>query len=80
MKKAQRKSQGATRTTEQKPVKRPLSERLPDRQWFSLPLKILRGLTLIVVLVAVVLGFGRMLDSLDQPITEVQVVGDCARI
>ena len=71
-----RKPQGATRTSEQKPAKRPLSERLPDRQLFSLPLKLLRGLTVIAVLVVMVMGGGRVLDSLDQPITKVQVAGD----
>jgi len=70
-----RKPQGATRTGELKPERRTLSERLPDRQSFSLPLKLLRGLTVIAVLVVVVMGGGRVLDSLDQPITKVQVAG-----
>jgi len=76
MKMNKRKPQGATRTSEQKPAKRPLSERLPDRQLFSLPLKLLRGLTVIAVLVVMVMGGSRVLDSLDQPITKVQVAGD----
>jgi len=76
MKTNKRKPQGATRTSEQKPERRALSERLPDRQWFSLPLKLLRGLTVIAVLVVIVMGGGRVLDSLDQPITKVKVAGD----
>jgi len=72
MKKSKRKPQGATRTmVEQKPAKPALRERVS----LKLPMKFLRGLVVVAVMAVLVVGGGRVLDSLDQPITRVQVDG-----
>ena len=72
MKKSKRKPQGATRTmVEQKPAKPALRERVS----LKLPMKFLRGLAVVAVMALLVVVGGRVLDSLDQPITRVQVDG-----
>lgn len=75
MKKSKRKPQGATRTSavEQKPRK-------PVVELMRLPLKLLKVVTVCGVLAVVVLGGQRLLDSLDQPITHVEVAGDLKQI
>lgn len=75
MKKSNRKPQGATRTSVvQEPVRRPISELL------SLPLKLLKVTAVFGVLAVIVLGGQRLLDSLDQPITRVEVTGELKQI
>lgn len=75
MKKSNRKPQGATRTSvAQEPVRRPISELL------SLPLKLLKVTAVFGVLAVIVLGGQRLLDSLDQPITRVEVTGELKQI
>lgn len=75
MKKSNRKPQGATRTSVvQEPVRRPISELL------SLPLKLLKVTAVFGVLAVIVLGGQRLLDSLDQPITRVEVTGELMQI
>jgi len=72
MKQTKRKPQGATRTTaEQKPAKPALRERLS----LKLPLRLFRGLAVVGLMALLVIGGGRVLDNLDQPITRVQVAG-----
>jgi len=75
MKKSKRKPQGATRTSAaQEPVRRPISELL------SLPLKLLKVTVVCGVLAVIFLGGQRLLDSLDQPITQVEVTGELMQI
>ncbi len=75
MKKSNRKPQGATRTSVvQEPVRRPISELL------SLPLKLLKVTAIFGVLAVIVLGGQRLLDSLDQPITRIEVTGELMQI
>lgn len=75
MKKSNRKPQGATRTSVvQEPVRRPISELL------SLPLKLLKVTAVFGVLAVIVLGGQRLLDSLDQPITRIEVTGELMQI
>jgi len=75
MKKNKRKRQGATRTSAvQEPVRRPISELL------SLPLKLLKVTAVCGVLAVIFLGGQRLLDSLDQPITQVEVTGELMQI
>lgn len=76
MKQTKRKPQGATRTdtrawVEQKPAKPALRGRVS----LKLPMKLLRGLAVIGVMTVLVMGGSRVLVSLDQPITRVQVAG-----
>lgn len=75
MKNSKRKPQGATRTSVvQKPERKPVSELL------QLPLKLLKVVAVCGVLAGLVLGGQRVLDSLDQPITHVEVAGDLKQI
>lgn len=75
MKNSKRKPQGATRTSVvQKPERKPVSELL------QLPLKLLKVVAVCGVLAGLVLGGQRVLDSLDQPITRVEVAGDLKQI
>lgn len=71
MKQAKRKPQGATRTTVEKRIKPALRERVS----LKLPMKLLRRLVVVSVLVMLMMSGGRVLDSLDQPITQIQVTG-----
>jgi len=75
MKKSKRKAQGATRTsTVTEAVRRPISEVL------RLPFKLLKVAAVCGVLAVIVLGGQRLLDSLDQPITRVEVTGELKQI
>lgn len=76
MKKDKRRPQGATRSANQKPARKPLPERVSLR----LPMRLLRTLAVCGVLVVMVMGSGRLLDSLDQPITRVKVYGELTHI
>lgn len=75
MKNSKHKPQGATRTSVvQKPERKPVAERL------QLPLRLLRVVAICGVLAGLVFGGQRVLDSLDQPITQVKVAGDLKQI
>lgn len=73
MKQTKRKPQGATRTTAEKKVAKPA---LSERVSLKLPVKLLRAVAVVGVVVALLMGGSRVLDRLDQPITRVQVAGE----
>ncbi|MEH6358209.1 MAG: FtsQ-type POTRA domain-containing protein [Pseudomonadales bacterium] len=77
MKQTKRKPQGATRTTVEKKVAKPA---LRERVSLKLPMKLLRGVAVIGVVLALVMGGNRVLDRLDQPITRVQIAGELTHL
>ena len=77
MKQIQRKAQGATRTTADNKVAKPA---LRERVSLKMPMKLLRGVAVVVVFVVLVLGGRLVLDRLDQPITRVQIAGELTHL
>ena len=77
MKQTKRKAQGATRTTVEKKVAK---HALRERVSLKVPMKLLRGVAVLAVLIVLVMGSSRVLDRLDQSITGVQIAGDLTHL